>query len=324
MLVWSYDPRMTNGTRLIRRREWLVSSLAAGAALAGRAASRPRGVLIDTHVHLFAGDHQRFPYHPNAPYRPPAQPLEAYAEFVRTARIDHAVIVHPEPYQDDHRYLEYCFEHEPSPGFFKGTCLFDPVAPGTPARMEAMVKKHPGRIVALRIHEVRNPGEPPTSTGAIKERDLRSPAMQQTWAKAHALGLAIQMHFIPYYGPQIGELLARLPDTTVILDHLGRAGQGTPAKYSKVLQLARYKNVYMKYSGVNYSSKEKFPFRDARPIVRHAYDAFGPDRIIWGGLGMNMKEFEQAVELLDDMFDYATESERAKIRGLNAQKLFHF
>src|SRR6266705_4443964 len=91
------------------------------------AAARPKGVLVDTHVHLF--DPQRIPYHPAATYTPPAAPLEAYAQFTREAKIDHTIIVHPEPYQDDHRYLEYCFEHEPSRGFFKGTCLFDPIAP---------------------------------------------------------------------------------------------------------------------------------------------------------------------------------------------------
>jgi hypothetical protein len=37
-----------------------------------------------------------------------------------------------------------------------------------------------------------------------------------------------------------------------------------------------------------------------------------------------MKAFEQAVELFDVMFDFAPEPERAKIRGLTAQKLFAF
>jgi hypothetical protein len=74
--------------------------------------------------------------------------------FADAAKIDYTVIVHPKPYQNDHKYLEHCFEHEPSPGFFKGTCLFDSIAPATLARMESLVKKLPNRIVALRIHEM--------------------------------------------------------------------------------------------------------------------------------------------------------------------------
>ena len=36
--------------------------------------------------------------------------------------MDYAVVVHPEPYQDDHRYLEHCLDV--GRGKLKGTCLF--------------------------------------------------------------------------------------------------------------------------------------------------------------------------------------------------------
>jgi len=293
-------------------------------AISGLAMARPAGTLVDTHIHLFASDQSRFPYHPNAPYKPPAQPVEDYVKFAAAARIDHAVIVHPEPYQDDHRYLEYCLSREHRPGFFKATCLFDPIAPDTPARMEALVKKLPDRIVAMRIHEVRPAGEPPASSGAIKERDLSHPAMRATWKQAQSLGLAIQMHFVPCHAPQIGELAAAFPKVPVVLDHLGRAGQGTPAEFEGVLKLAQLPRTYMKYSGVNYSSRQPYPFPDARPFVRKVYDAFGPGRIIWGGLGYNLEEFDQQAKLLDLMFDYASESDRARIRGLNALEVYRF
>ena len=299
-------------------RRALLQAAAAGALHA----ARPAGLLIDTHVHLF--DPARFPYAPNATYKPPAQTLESYLSLVRQARLDHTVIVHPEPYQDDHRYLEYCFAHEPSPGYFKGTCLFDPIAPDTPARMEALVKKHPGRIVALRIHENHAPGTPSTASGAIRDRDMKSPAMRETWRQAEALGLAIQMHFIPYYAPQIGALAEQFPRLPVILDHLARAGQGTAAEYDQVLKLARLPRVVMKFSGVNYSSKAGYPFRDAQPLVRRTFDAFGAERMIWGGLGMDMAAFEKNAAMFDEMFAFLSEADRARIRGLNAARLFHF
>jgi predicted TIM-barrel fold metal-dependent hydrolase len=80
----------------------------------------------------------------------------------------------------------------------------------------------------------------------------------------------------------------------------------------------------MKYSAVSYSSREKYPYRDAKTLVRRVFDAFGPDRIIWGGLGMNMGDFEKQAALLDQMFDFASETDRAKIRGLNARQLYRF
>lgn len=305
---------------MINRRELIAGTAAARfAALATASLAAP---IVDSHVHLF--DPKRFPYHPNATYQPAAETLEDYSKFAVAAGIDHAVIVHPEPYQDDHSYLEYCFAHEPSKNFFKGTCLFDPTAPDTPARMRAFVKKNPGRIVALRVHEVGERGTPPASSGAIKNRDLRSPAMAATWRAAQELGIAIQMHFAPHYAPRIGELAARFEQVPVILDHLGRAGQGTPEDFDGVLQLARQKQVIMKFSGVNYSSKQPFPHADAKPMIRRIYDAFGPQRIIWGTLGMNRAAFDQQSKLLDSMFDFAPVSARAAIRGANALRLFHW
>src|SRR5205807_4169706 len=135
-----------------------------------RAAAPP--VTIESHVHLF--DPARVPYAANAPYQPPAYTLEAHVKLVQAAALTHSIIVHPEPYQDDHRYLEYCFAHEPSPGYFKGTCLFDPISPQTPDRLAELVKRNPGRIVAMRIHEMRKRGTPPSTGGAIKDRDMRS------------------------------------------------------------------------------------------------------------------------------------------------------
>jgi len=225
---------------MISRREWMVGAIATAHAwtaqsqrltrtLADTSSSfvRPAGILIESHVHLFAGDPVRFPYNAGS-YKPQTAPVEEYVKFVRESRINHSVIVHPEPYQDDHRYLEYCFSREPSPRFFKGTCLFDPIDPKTPKRMEALVRRNRGRIVALRIHEIHPAGTPSTTTGVIRDRDLRDPQMAVTWRAAHELGLAIQVHCIPYYAAAIGELASKFPQTPVIIDHLARPGEGTP------------------------------------------------------------------------------------------------
>src|SRR5271170_2247920 len=98
---------------MISRREWLSGTFATAHAwavprrmkqmadaLAGP--PEPRQVVIESHIHLFAGD-PRFPYN-SASYPPKPEPVEEYVKFAQEAHIDHAVIVHPEPYQNDHRY----------------------------------------------------------------------------------------------------------------------------------------------------------------------------------------------------------------------------
>lgn len=287
-----------------------------GAALASRArAARPSGYLVENALHMFSADQQRFPLAPDAPYKPKPNSLDDYVAFVRQAKLSHTVLVQPEPYQDDHRYLEYCFTREPSPGYFKGTCLFDPVDPKTPARIGQLVRRNPNRIVALRIHQVQVCDSPYTSSGAYRGRDLAAPEMKNTWRMVQSLGLAMQVQLTPCHAGAVGALAAEFPETPVLIDHLGWHTRGTPAEYRDVLKLARLPRVYMKVTLLGPESKT---------VVRRVYDAFGPDRLLWESYGSSMPEFERLLGQIDDAFDFTPENERAKIRGLNAMKIFHF
>jgi predicted TIM-barrel fold metal-dependent hydrolase len=178
------------------------------------------------------------------------------------------------------------------------------------------VGNNPGRIVGLRIHEVRKPGAPATLTGPIKDRDMHSPAMKATWKRVAQLGLAVQMHMLPYYATQVYELARQFPDTPVIIDHLARFEEGTSADFAAVLRLAKLPRMYMKYSNATSLA--------IKPSVRRLYDAFGPDRMLWGYFGHDLPTFEKQAALLDQMFDYASENDREKIRGRNALQLFHW
>jgi predicted TIM-barrel fold metal-dependent hydrolase len=293
---------------------WTRRALFAAPALLAAAPPNP----IDTHIHLF--DPKRIPYHPSGTYQPPPEPLEAYAAFA-AATFSHSIVVHPEPYQDDHRYLEYCFEHEPRKGFFKGTCLFDALDGNTPARIGALVKKWPNRIVALRIHAI---GKATQTSGPIKDRDLSDPRMARTWGAATDLGLAIQMHMTPMWAPAVSRLIQQTRGVRVIIDHLCRYAQGTPAEYEEVLKLGAHPGAYMKFSGLNYSSKQPSPHADLRPLCQRIHQAFGADKVIWGGLGMNARDHEMQKAAFETIWDGLPEAGRQKIRYGNAARLFHF
>ena len=298
----------------ISRRD-AVAVLAGGVAAGVQAASRPSGYLVENSLHMFAADLVRFPGHPNGPYQPRPNSLEKYIAFVRESKLDHTVLVHPEPYQDDHRYIEYCFTQEPTPGYFKGTCLFDPVDPKTPARIQELVNRNPNRIVGMRIHEIRGRGEPYTKSGTVRDRDLTAPEMKATWRKMQDLGLLVQIQMHPYFAKPVGELASGFPATPVLIDHLGWPSKGTPEEFKDVLAMAKVPTIYMKISGL---------LGDYKPIVRSLYDAFGPDRLVWGSYGTDMASFQKTLAQIDDVFDYAPETERVRIRGNTAMKLFKF
>jgi predicted TIM-barrel fold metal-dependent hydrolase len=231
---------------------------------------------------------------------------------VSVAGLAHTVIVHPEPYQDDHRYVEYCLAHEPRPGYFKATCMFDPLSADTPRRMRELAERWPKRIVA-RIHEM---SMTPESSGPIRNRDMKDPRMTACWRAVASMGMAVQMHFIPGQAPAIRGLAAQFSETTVILDHMGRPGQGTDAEYGEVLKLATLPRVILKYSGWDYYKG------DMAALTRRLYDAFGPERMIWGMVGTTSAEYQKQSARFDELLGFASERERAGIRGGNAERLF--
>ncbi len=294
----------------------------AGAVVAAGMRAQGEAPTVETHLHLFSPDRQRFPYHPNAVYKPEPAPLPDYLQVAAEVGIDRVVIVHPEPYQDDHSYLEYCFANEPSEMFFKGTCLFDPTDVATPERMAELVERNPKRIVALRIHITRERDAAPTNEGPIRDRDLSKRQVRDTIRAAHKLGLAIQFHMIPAHAESVHFLAAEFPQTVMLIDHLARSGFGTPAEFAQVMDMANLPNVHMKFSGVRYSSRQEFPYRDTRALVRDVFEGFGPDRIMWGGLGKTAADFRLQSDLLKETFAFTNLANIDKIRGGNAMRLF--
>lgn len=174
--------------------------------------------VVDAHVHCFAGiSDPRFPYAPDAPYRPgpPATPEHLLA-CMDEAGVDFGIVAHPEPYGEDHRYLEHVLDV--GGGRLKGVALVFADRPGAPDRLSAIVASRPDRVVALRVHAYAPERLPPF--GSAELRDL--------WARAADLGLAVQVHFEPRYAPGFVPMIREFPGTTVIVDHLGRPMQGSP------------------------------------------------------------------------------------------------
>src|SRR5215204_7437132 len=129
------------------RREFLAVPLASAASAVSAVAAIPalpldqRVPVVDTHLHCFAGkDDRRFPYHKDAPYQPAdAATPEHLLTCMTGSGTDFAVVVHPEPYQDDHRYLEHCLAV--GKGKLKGTCLLFAGRPGTETGLRDLAKK---------------------------------------------------------------------------------------------------------------------------------------------------------------------------------------
>lgn len=302
------------------RRQFLHGTAVAGitslAPVTGRAFSEPPPPIpvVDTHLHCFGGpDDARFPYHSRAPYEPStAATPEHLLKCMDGAGVDYAIVVHPEPYQDDHRYLEHCLDVSPR---LKGTCLFFADRTGSVAKMSGLVKKYPDRIVAARVHAYA-PGRLPP---------FDSQELSDLWSTATDLGLAIQLHFEPRYAVKFEWLIKSFRNTKVIIDHLGRPMQGTREEHDSVMRLAEYPHTVMKVSAI--PRQDKYPHRDVRPIIRRLTDAWGAERMIYGG-GFNASATPESYrayrENVRSLLAHLSAAEQDKILGGTAARLYGF
>jgi predicted TIM-barrel fold metal-dependent hydrolase len=271
--------------------------------------------VIDAHVHCFAGrDDSRYPYHPNGPYQldEPATP-EDLLRCMGEAGVDFAVVAHPEPYQDDHGYLEHCLAV--GRGSLKGTCLFFADRPDSLGRMSGLVGKYEGKIVAARIHAYAPDRLPPFGTAELRA----------FWRHVGNLGLAVQLHFEPRYAPGFEPLIREFPRTTVIIDHLGRPFQGSPEEYDTVLGWANFPNTIVKLSLL--PERGEYPHRDIGPVIAELAKRFGPDRLIYGG-GFDAKatgiSYHACRGRVRSYLTQLSAQDQAKIMGGTAARLFGF
>lgn len=295
------------------RREFLGAVAVAAVGGASRGADSARAPVVDTHLHCFAGPNDsRFPYHKDAPYTPdaPATP-EHLLKCMDDAGVDFAVVVHPEPYQDDHRYLEHCLSV--GKGRLKGTCLFFAERDDTPKRVAELAKKLP--LVAARVHAYSPDRLPP----------FGKPELRALWRQAGESGLAVQLHFEPRWAEGFEPLIEEFKGVRVLVDHLGRPFQGLPKEHERVVKWGRYRNVVMKLSSV--PSRHVYPHRDPQPVVKRLVEAFGADRLMYGGgfsasaTGASYrKERGRVATFLAGLSD----TDRAKVFGGTAAKAMGF
>lgn len=268
---------------------------------------------MDTHLHCFAGSNdERFPYHPRGPYQPEAAATPQHLlKCMDEGGINNAIVVHPEPYQDDHSYLEYCLEL--GEGRLKGTGLFFADRPGSLEKVPGIAKRVP--LIALRVHAYAPDRLPP----------FGKPELRKLWETAADNGLAVQIHLEPRYAPGFEDLIKEFSDTRVIIDHLGRPFQGTPEEHETIVRWSRFENTVIKLAAV--PAQDKFPHRDIRPVIKRLVAEYGAERMIYGG-GFNAdatgRSYREAFEKGRSYLSHLSAEEQAMILGKNAIRLFGF
>jgi predicted TIM-barrel fold metal-dependent hydrolase len=290
------------------------------------AAADLRPLIVDTHMHVWSGATTNFPFaHPTSSnFKPPAVAgtVEMLLDEMDRHTIDFAVLVQVIYYGWDNRYVADCIRRHP--GRFRGQGLIDPTAPDVAARLEYWMREF--GLSGMRLSPIYYQG---------RDAWITSDAHHRLWKKAEALG-GIFNFFIA--APQLGKLetmLATYPEVRVVIDHLARvdlAGPNRDAEVAQLTRLARFPNVWVKVSELSVLSPSKtHPYTDTFSLVKRVYEAFGPDRLLWGTgfpgatrAQAGRPTLDQELALVRREIPFFSDEERNKILGGNAAELWKF
>jgi predicted TIM-barrel fold metal-dependent hydrolase len=314
-------------THDVSRREFVagISSAVAASLLQSSATGAPaaKPPIVDTHMHVWSNDPERFPY--AHPYVPDAVPQGVGTGDVLLEDMDangqtHCILVQMIHHGWDNSYVAHCVRAHP--GRLKAHGLIDPTDPRVADKLEFWISEH--GLSGMRFSPIYYEG---------RDDWMTSTAHEAAWKKADELGAVFNFFISTSQLPKLETMIQRFPAVPVVIDHLAqidlKAADPQPA-LRRLLALARYDNVWVKVSELTSVSRSgKYPFTDAFPYVEQVYDAFGPDHLLWGtgypGAARAVyarPTLAQELALVRDTIPFFTPRDREKILGANAAKVW--
>ncbi|GAA3341657.1 amidohydrolase family protein [Amorphoplanes nipponensis] len=128
---------------------------------------------------------------------------------------------------------------------------------------------------------------------------------------------------------EVTELVARLPQVTFVLDHLGKppVRAGTPAPWREQLRrLAGHPNVVCKLSGLTTEADHaRWRPGDVLPYLRHALAEFGPERCLFGSdwpVATLATGYDRWLAVVLEALHGRTSAQRAQVLGGTATRVY--
>jgi len=221
--------------------------------------------ILDPHVHVWKHD-PKYPFAEGA--KPPERDAtpEMLLDLMKANGVSKTVIIQVIHYKYDNSYLADVLKQYPK--MFQGVARVDPLDPAAP--------DHLSKLTAQGFRGVR------ISPAANASGDwFHGPLMPPLWKRAHELKVPMTVLAPITRMPEVGALLEKLPDLTVVIDHMADCPVDQPAELEKLIALKRYPNLFVKISHTWSLSKQPYPWLDAQELVRRLHQSFGPQRLMW-------------------------------------------
>lgn len=311
------------------RRGFLASAaaLCTGSVLASQRAASP---IVDTHMHVWANDAKRYPFpHPyvkDFQLPPHEAALAMLIDDMDRHGCTHAVLVQVIYHGWDNTYVADCVKRYPDR--LKAHGLIDPTDPKVVDKLEYWIKEHGlhgMRFSPLYYRDGNHGGD----------AWLNAEETHRLWRKAAELDAVFNFFIMPRQLPKLETMVRAHPEVRVIIDHLAQMDLSVPdpePDLRLLLAMARYPNVWVKVSELSSVSKSKtYPFADAHPYVKRVYEAFGPDRLLFGTgypgsarAHYKRPALNEEIDLIRKEIPFFSGEDREKILGRNAMRLWRF
>jgi L-fuconolactonase len=283
-----------------------------GGALAV-ATGRPRPLIVDAHVHVWAINDPKFPLAKEAT-NPPTKDAtpEMLLALMQENGVARTVIVQVSHHRWDHGYLLHALARYPKS--FVGVARVNPEDPAAPDQLGRLVKQQP-LLRGLRLNVQPGP------TGDF----IRGALMPPLWQRCRELGVAMVPQTKASRLPDLVPLIERFPELTVVIDHFADTPVGEPPLLENLLALARYPRVFVKVTHPWWISQQPYPYLDALEQVKRVHDRFGARRMMWGSDWPGVEQkcgYGKALALARDEMKFFNAEDRRWLLGKTAQQVW--
>lgn len=282
-------------------------------AMAGALAPRKLPYkVVDPHVHVWKRD-ARYPWAPETKQPPEydATP-ETLLALMRANGVAGTVLIQVIHYRWDNRYTAAVLKQYPQ--YFQAVARVNPESPRAPDDLSRLVEEG---FRGVRISPAAGP-----------QGDwIRGPLMPPLWSRCRELKIPMTVLAPVTRMPDVQPLIEKFPDLTVVIDHMADCPVDRPEELPKLIALQRYPKVFVKVSHTWSLSKQPYPYKDSQTQVKRLYDAFGPQRLMWGTdwpLVENHCGYARALAMVRDEMDFLNDDDRHWILRKTVERVWPF
>jgi len=272
---------------------------------------------IDAHSHIWTPDVAHYPLAEGFTVddmKPRSFTAEELLATCRPSGVGRVNLIQMSYYQFDNRYMLDMIKLYPDR--FVGTAIVDPLAP---APDKAMDELKPKGVKAFRIA--------PNFSKLPSSRWLEPPGYLAMFARAPQNGQALSGLINPADFPEVDRMARRFPETTVIIDHLGRiGGDGTirPDDVEALCALAKHPRLMVKVGAFYALGKKTPPYLDLAPLIQRVVQAFGPERCMWESdcpFQVVRDSYADSISLIRDRLDFLTPEHKEWLLWRTAERV---